>query len=139
MSDDATVYRIYGEHDDLLYVGSTTRWPYRIREHARMKAWWDDVRSVTAEHFDDLTTALAAEREAQATEAPAYNRRKAPLSVRRRPVAARGARCIVAAKIPVALAAEISALATENDRSVAAEIRLALKAWVEDADQKAAA
>jgi hypothetical protein len=45
----------------------------------------------------------------------------------------------VAAVVPVSLAADLRGVASANERSVAAEIRLALRAWVEAAKAEQAA
>lgn len=70
--DPTTVYRLFGG-ERLLYVGITRRDTHRIHQHAKDKAWWQDVESATFEHFPTRQEALWAEADAIWDEDPAYN------------------------------------------------------------------
>ncbi len=124
----AAVYRMYDAGDDLLYVGSTTRWPTRIRQHARLKPWWGEVVSVRAVHFDTVADALRAERAAQDAESPRYNLTRA-----KDPDRPPCGYVKIATHVPAALARDLHALAARSERSLAAEIRVALRSWIEHA------
>lgn len=68
------VYRLYDEHDKLLYIGSTFRLDYRLREH-REKWWAYAIKRVETEPYESLESARDAERMAIANERPIYNTR----------------------------------------------------------------
>lgn len=68
-----TLYRLYDGGGALLYVGITSNWAKRMRDHASGKIWWSEVASRTFEEHPDRTAALAAERFAIGTEEPRYN------------------------------------------------------------------
>lgn len=68
-----TLYRFLDCEGALLYVGITATGVSRWAQHAKDKAWWTDVVSVTLEHLESLPELQAAERAAIKTEHPRYN------------------------------------------------------------------
>lgn len=68
-----TLYRLFAESGELLYVGISDRWLSRLKEHARMQPWWDEVVGVERETHPTRAAALVAERKAIQTEDPVYN------------------------------------------------------------------
>lgn len=68
-----TLYRLFGQQDELLYVGIASNPGRRFEQHAKDKPWWSDVERVTLEHRKDRKEALAAESAAIAAEQPRYN------------------------------------------------------------------
>lgn len=66
------VYRFFAVDGDLLYVGSTGRWPGRMGEHQSQRPWWGEVATVTLEHYASLDEARTAEARAIERERPAY-------------------------------------------------------------------
>lgn len=69
-----TLYRLYDEGGDLLYVGISTRPFQRVKEHKGDKTWWLEVASQTFTHYHTRAEASAAELEAIRSEAPRYNK-----------------------------------------------------------------
>jgi excinuclease UvrABC nuclease subunit len=59
MSGD--VYFHFGHHNEILYVGTTTRGFTRQGEHARSKPWWRDVARVECLHYESASDARAVE------------------------------------------------------------------------------
>lgn len=68
-----TLYRLYDEGGDLLYVGISTRPLQRVREHSKGQVWWTEVASQTFQHYPTRTEAAAAELHAIRTENPKHN------------------------------------------------------------------
>ena len=68
------MYRFFDGQGRLLYIGATSCFPRRLREHARDKPWWDDVARIDIEHFSSLKAAQTAEVEAIKSEKPLYNK-----------------------------------------------------------------
>lgn len=77
MNTDATpttLYRLYDESGDLLYVGISVRPFQRVKEHRGDKEWWTQVASQTFTHYHTRDEAADAELEAIRTEHPRYNK-----------------------------------------------------------------
>lgn len=68
-----TMYRLYTDTDDLLYVGITTNLIARMRSHRQQAFWWDFVDYVVAESCDSLYDAQSKEITAIASERPEHN------------------------------------------------------------------
>lgn len=68
-----TLYRFWGHNNELLYVGISSDIGRRIHQHAKGKAWFEDVDHITTGHFPDRETVLAAEQYAIKTEKPHWN------------------------------------------------------------------
>lgn len=69
------VYRIFNYSGELLYVGASRNFKYRMHSHAGSKPWRrevDDTRT-TVEWFDSIEEASMRETEIIATENPLYN------------------------------------------------------------------
>jgi hypothetical protein len=75
----AGLYRLYDEHDFLLYVGVSLSTFRRLSEHAQGKGWWQQVRKITLEPQSSRAGALAAEARAILEECPLYNIAGQPL------------------------------------------------------------
>lgn len=69
----AVVYRMYDADYRLLYVGHSINAIQRLQGHASTAAWFEDIDTITVEHFDTVDQAQTAEREAIAAEQPAHN------------------------------------------------------------------
>ncbi|MYR28716.1 MULTISPECIES: GIY-YIG nuclease family protein [unclassified Streptomyces] len=69
---ERAVYRLYGEADELLYVGSSNDPERRWRQHAE-KSWWAEVRRNTVE-WHPRHLAWGVEVNAIWRERPKYNR-----------------------------------------------------------------
>lgn len=69
-----TVYRLFNQRDELLYVGITNRGTQRLREHEKDKWWWPEVARVAIEHVSDEAEAHRAECVAIREENPLFNR-----------------------------------------------------------------
>ena len=67
------LYRMFNEHDQLLYVGITMNPPARFKHHKFNKQWWEQVASVDLQHFPSKQALRAAERKAIQKECPLYN------------------------------------------------------------------
>jgi hypothetical protein len=68
-----SIYRLFNEAGELLYVGITHRRYYRLHEHAATKPWWDEVATATFQHVLTRRAAIDAETKAIADENPRYN------------------------------------------------------------------
>ena len=72
MDDRTILYRFFNKSGKLLYVGITKNMPTRMGSHQKTKPW-NQVRTITLEHFPDRRMALAAEVDAIANERPKWN------------------------------------------------------------------
>jgi predicted GIY-YIG superfamily endonuclease len=70
---ETTLYRLFDQGGELLYVGISGRWVRRLASHAARQGWWDDVASVTRQPFPSRSEALEAEATAIRQERPRYN------------------------------------------------------------------
>lgn len=68
-----TLYRIYGENDEPLYIGKTVNGASRLRDHAKKQYWWKQVKYIKLEHFDSDARLSEAEILAIKRERPKYN------------------------------------------------------------------
>lgn len=66
------VYILRDANGAALYVGCSGRLAIRLRAHMA-RSWWPDVASIDITRYHDRATALAAERTAIRSEAPAHN------------------------------------------------------------------
>jgi len=73
MSRTHIVYRAYGIHNELLYVGMTAQPGIRLRKHAENKDWWLEVHRIDLAHYRNREAAERAEQRAIAIELPLYN------------------------------------------------------------------
>lgn len=67
-----SLYRLYDEHGDLLYIGITNSLVARVRAH-RLKPWGWQIRTVEWTEFIDREIALNEEACAIYTERPFFN------------------------------------------------------------------
>jgi excinuclease UvrABC nuclease subunit len=67
------VYRLFDEHDELLYIGVANRPEERLSSHRGSKRWWREVARVDLAWHDDRAAAEEAEDLAIIAEAPRYN------------------------------------------------------------------
>lgn len=68
-----TVYRMFDENDELLYVGITANLPGRLAQHRAEKPWWTLVARIELRHLDSRREALDSERYLIVTEKPLWN------------------------------------------------------------------
>jgi hypothetical protein len=68
-----SVYRMYDPDGALLYVGCTSNVGHRLNQHRWHQDWWEQVATVSLEHFADPRTAFAAEWQAINDEHPRFN------------------------------------------------------------------
>src|SRR5258707_1324603 len=73
MSERTAVYRLYEASDALLYVGVSSNFGRRWKQHAAAQPWWPDVQRLTVDWYPDRPSALSAERVAIKAEVPAHN------------------------------------------------------------------
>jgi predicted GIY-YIG superfamily endonuclease len=73
VSERTAVYRVYGDTDDLLYVGVAKSFGRRWSQHSSAKPWWAEVRRQTVDWFPTRQAALNAEATAIRDERPRYN------------------------------------------------------------------
>jgi excinuclease UvrABC nuclease subunit len=71
-----TVYRLYDENDQLLYVGKTTQLQTRIDQHRRTQQWGAEIKRWEVETFDTDAAASSEERRLFLTAGPAYNKQE---------------------------------------------------------------
>lgn len=72
-SSRTALYRLYGDGDQLLYVGITERLGERWAAHMRRKPWWSNVRRQTVHWYPTRSKAANAEVAAIVDEKPLYN------------------------------------------------------------------
>ena len=77
-----TVYKFYGEDDELLYIGITGTGLRRIGQHRRNAEFWSKSTRIELEHFDTRTDALDRERELIRSLKPPFNTIHNPDSAR---------------------------------------------------------
>lgn len=73
MSKHLVLYRVYDDHDRLLYIGQTVQPGMRLRKHAESKEWWPAVAGITLQHFRSRDDIERAERMAILLEEPILN------------------------------------------------------------------
>jgi len=69
-----TLYRHFDKAGTLLYVGISTSAAARLVGHKHGSGWFDDLATITIEHYDSREEALEAEKKAIINEKPLYNR-----------------------------------------------------------------
>lgn len=83
MTSITYLYWLWDREGQLLYVGITDDVDRRMRDHAKDKFWWGDVKRTTKIAFQTRYEALWAEWAVIATSRPVYNRSLAPPPVPR--------------------------------------------------------
>ena len=68
-----TLYSIYDENNQPLYIGKSMHGNQRIKNHAREKEWWPEVKLIVVEHFHCGERLAFAEELAIRRETPKYN------------------------------------------------------------------
>lgn len=80
MSPERTaLYRLYGDADELFYIGVAKDILMRWKRHAYQKSWWPQVLKMTVEWHDSREEAERAEEAAIRAEHPKYNVPYSPL------------------------------------------------------------
>lgn len=69
----AVVYRFYDANCHLLYVGRSAQIGVRLASHQSRSRWFDEVDTITVEHFETAEAAEEAERQAIGAERPKFN------------------------------------------------------------------
>lgn len=69
-----SVYRAFDHDRSLLYVGCSIEPMRRMKDHDHTSTWYQQVRYIELEWFDNREEALAAEAKAILDEKPAFNR-----------------------------------------------------------------
>lgn len=73
-SQQTTLYRVYDQAGQLLYVGISKNALKRFGEHSMSQPWWGDGTTVKMQHYPTRAEALAAEEAAIKSERPAHNK-----------------------------------------------------------------
>ena len=69
-----TLYRLRSMSGDLLYVGITTNWPSRMKQHQADKPWWSEVANIELVSVIGTRSQIEAiEKAIIKNEAPTYN------------------------------------------------------------------
>jgi hypothetical protein len=71
------LYKLFGDADELLYVGISLNPETRIMEHSWRKPWWPEVKRAATEWHATWAEAAEAERVAIGEGEPKYNRKRA--------------------------------------------------------------
>ncbi|MER6477129.1 GIY-YIG nuclease family protein [Streptomyces filamentosus] len=74
----SAVYRLYDEHEALLYIGVTRNPPSRWKDHRKEMFWWREVTDKRLTWYSTHEEAWEAERHAIRTEGPRYNKSSWP-------------------------------------------------------------
>jgi predicted GIY-YIG superfamily endonuclease len=69
------LYRLYDQHERLLYIGITNNPCLRFRNHQLTSEWWADAARCTFEYFPNRVWLQNAERSAIQRERPLHNKR----------------------------------------------------------------
>jgi GIY-YIG catalytic domain-containing protein len=69
----STVYRFFSSTNKLLYIGSTTTFFMRTRQHQYTTPWFGECSRIELEHFDNIREAREAEWYYIDKEKPLYN------------------------------------------------------------------
>lgn len=72
------VYRLFASDGQLLYVGATSHFHRRMKEHRQKSVWWRWAARSTVTRYPSMAEALAAEAAAIRDEAPTFNLRGVP-------------------------------------------------------------
>lgn len=68
------VYRFYSDADELLYVGRTSNFLERVRDHDRSTPWWNEVKRFEVDGPFGVDIARLVERDQIGNLAPLYNK-----------------------------------------------------------------
>lgn len=68
-----TLYRFWNKDSELLYIGISLNAIARLSQHSKDKDWYQEVASITMEHFGSREELEKAERESIFKERPRYN------------------------------------------------------------------
>jgi len=69
-----TLYRLFDDDGQLLYVGISSNWRERFHAHEKNQSWWDLVTNITLERFESREAVAEAERVAIKLERPSKNK-----------------------------------------------------------------
>lgn len=69
-----TLYRLFNEQDQLLYVGISSKWYERFHQHEKTQPWWLSVAKITLENFETRDEVVEAEKLAIRLEKPLHNK-----------------------------------------------------------------
>lgn len=69
----ATLYELFDESGERIYVGASINAPNRLASHARQKSWWPDVATAKFTHFDTRLEAVQAEARILRRSKPRHN------------------------------------------------------------------
>ena len=69
-----TLYRFYDSDDTLLYVGISSNWQQRLKQHYKNSNFHDEAVVITLEHFETREQVESAEKQAILSENPKYNK-----------------------------------------------------------------
>lgn len=67
------VYRHWGKNKELLYIGSSKNVDRRTTQHKHTTQWWNEIKDITIEKYEDIQDARKAEAKAIKKEKPKYN------------------------------------------------------------------
>jgi len=67
------LYKQFDKCGTLLYVGRTCDWRVRTYDHRQFSEWWRRVTRIEIESFEDITSAIKAEKLAIQSEKPVCN------------------------------------------------------------------
>lgn len=79
----AVLYRHYSIAGDLLYIGCSMRFLDRTAQHSGNASWFNDVATITLQHFESARAALIAEEVAIKAERPMHNFAHNPDAIRK--------------------------------------------------------
>lgn len=69
-----TLYRLFDQDDQLLYVGISSKWYERFHQHEKTQPWWLSVSKITLENFESRDEVAEAEKLAIRLEKPLHNK-----------------------------------------------------------------
>lgn len=73
MTKPHTVYSLWNDQGECLYVGRTTNLRRRLQQHARQVAWWPSVEYMQKIEISNLTDANTVERALIRSYKPMHN------------------------------------------------------------------
>jgi predicted GIY-YIG superfamily endonuclease len=69
-----TLYRLYDNTNQLLYVGISSKWYERFHSHEKNQPWWGEVSTIKLMRYETRESVVDAEKIAIKTERPLHNK-----------------------------------------------------------------
>ena len=128
-----TLYRLFDESGELLYVGITSNPERRLHHHKHTKPWWSEVATVTFENHPTGDDVAAAEADAIESERPRYNVRpgkRTDVRIFRVPGVGKRPMVMRTIRVPASLWDDAKACASEEGANISDIVRELVEDYV---------